>query len=203
MSLVGVDGRTTTTKVVPPDIAATSIAASRWPTPTPELPARSASASVTCGQGITQIMTALAMAESGNAPLGVRRDAPIGDYCVHQSIDQAAGIGDRHSILVPSARLIAAPRWRARAFYVARPSASRWCLAVPFRLATEEFLICPTTRRLPTLCACAGVLGRLRRPRAVVFDEHRRFPPMSPRPNGRSARQGAARGSEAMGALDP
>ena len=53
--------------------------------------------SVTCGPGYTQIMTALAMAARGNAPVVVfAGDAPIGCLLVH-SVDRSgsAGIGDR------------------------------------------------------------------------------------------------------------
>jgi thiamine pyrophosphate-dependent acetolactate synthase large subunit-like protein len=46
--------------------------------------------SVTCGPGYTQIMTALAMAARGNAPVVVfAGDAPIGASWYIQSIDQA------------------------------------------------------------------------------------------------------------------
>ena len=47
-------------------------------------------ASVTCGPGYTQIMTALAMAARGNAPVVVfSGDAPIGAPWYLQQIDQA------------------------------------------------------------------------------------------------------------------
>ena len=47
-------------------------------------------ASVTCGPGYTQIMTALVMAARGNAPVVVfAGDAPIGASWYIQSIDQA------------------------------------------------------------------------------------------------------------------
>ena len=56
-------------------------------------------ASITCGPGFTQIMTALTIAARGNAPLVVfAGDAPIGASWYIQQIDHgAAGAGDRRA----------------------------------------------------------------------------------------------------------
>src|SRR5215468_10560529 len=73
--------------------------------------------SVRCGPGYTQIMTALAMAARGNAPVVVfAGDAPIGASWYIQSIDQAPlAFGNRRAFCAgshdrPGARL------RARGF---------------------------------------------------------------------------------------
>ena len=99
--------------------------------------------SVTCGPGYTQIMTALAMAARGNAPVVVfAGDAPIGASWYIQSIDQAP-----LRISCRSARSIARSIACARLFTSRAPSASPYCSACRSTCRRRSTLICPTTCR--------------------------------------------------------
>src|SRR6202040_2442403 len=93
--------------------------------------------SVTCGPGYTQIMTALAMAARGNAPVVVfAGDAPIGASWYIQSIDQAP--------LALATGAIDRPLDGVReAFYVARAERKPVVLSVPLDFQTEEFPYLP------------------------------------------------------------
>src|SRR5215467_566812 len=77
--------------------------------------------SVTCGPGYTQIMTALAMAARGNAPVVVfAGDAPIGASWYIQSIDQAPLALATGAHFVPIRTIDRALDCVREAFYVAR-----------------------------------------------------------------------------------
>src|SRR6476619_2692306 len=81
--------------------------------------------SVTCGPGYTQIMTALAMAARGNAPVVVFAcDAPIGASWYIQSIDQAPLALATGVHFVPIRTIDRALDCVREAFYVARAERS-------------------------------------------------------------------------------
>ena len=78
-------------------------------------------ASVTCGPGYTQIMTALTMAARGNAPIVVfAGDAPIGASWYLQQIDQAPLALATGAHFVPIRTIDRALDCVREAFYVAR-----------------------------------------------------------------------------------
>ena len=78
-------------------------------------------ASVTCGPGYTQIMTALVMAARGNAPVVVfAGDAPIGASWYIQSIDQAPLALATGAHFVPIRTIDRALDCVREAFYIAR-----------------------------------------------------------------------------------
>src|SRR5437762_11844219 len=97
-------------------------------------------ASVTCGPGYTQIMTALVMAARGNAPVVVfAGDAPIGASWYLQSIDQAPLALATGAHFVPSRTLDRALDCVREAFDVARSERKPVVLSVPLDLQKEEF----------------------------------------------------------------
>jgi acetolactate synthase I/II/III large subunit len=100
--------------------------------------------SVTCGPGYTQIMTALAMAARGNAPVVVfAGDAPIGASWYIQSIDQAPLALATGAHFVPIRTIGRALDCVREAFYVARAERKPVVLSVPLDLQTEEFPYLP------------------------------------------------------------
>src|ERR1700730_8634433 len=124
--------------------------------------------SVTCGPGYTQIMTALAMAARGNAPVVVfAGDAPIGASWYIQSIDQAplALATGAHFVAIRSTdRALDCVR---EAFYVARAERKPVVLSVPLDLQTEEFPYLPDYTPSTDLMPRAQVV----RPDPAVVDE--------------------------------
>ena len=101
-------------------------------------------ASVTCGPGYTQIMTALIMAARGNAPVVVfAGDAPIGASWYLQSIDQAPLALATGAHFVPIRTIDRALDCVREAFYVARAERRPVVLSVPLDLQKEEFPYLP------------------------------------------------------------
>jgi acetolactate synthase-1/2/3 large subunit len=100
--------------------------------------------SVTWGPGYTQIMTALAMAARGNAPVVVfAGDAPIGASWYIQSIDQAPLALATGAHFVPIRTIDRALDCVREAFYVARAERKPVVLSAPLDLQTEEFPYLP------------------------------------------------------------
>jgi thiamine pyrophosphate-dependent acetolactate synthase large subunit-like protein len=111
-------------------------------------------ASVTCGPGYTQIMTALVMAARGNAPVVVfAGDAPIGASWYLQSIDQAPLALATGAHFVPVRTIDRALDCVREAFYVARAERKPVVLSVPLDLQKEEFSYladyAPSTELMP------------------------------------------------------
>jgi acetolactate synthase-1/2/3 large subunit len=101
-------------------------------------------ASVTCGPGYTQIMTALAMASRGNAPLVVfAGDAPLGASWYVQQIDQAPLALATGAHFVPIRTVDRALDNVREAFYVARAERRPVVLSVPLDLQKEAFPYLP------------------------------------------------------------
>ena len=101
-------------------------------------------ASVTCGPGYTQIMTALVMAARGNAPVVVfAGDAPIGASWYIQSIDQAPLALATGAHFVPIRTIDRALDCVREAFYVARFERKPVVLSVPLDLQKEVFPYLP------------------------------------------------------------
>jgi acetolactate synthase-1/2/3 large subunit len=101
-------------------------------------------ASVTCGPGYTQIMTALVMAARGNAPVVVfAGDAPIGASWYIQSIDQAPLALATGAHFVAIRTIDRALDCVREAFYVARAERKPVVLSVPLDLQKEEFPFLP------------------------------------------------------------
>jgi acetolactate synthase-1/2/3 large subunit len=101
-------------------------------------------ASVTCGPGYTQIMTALTMAARGNAPLVVfAGDAPIGASWYLQQIDQAPLALGTGAHFVPIRTIDRALDCVREAFYVARAERRPVVLSVPLDLQKESFPYIP------------------------------------------------------------
>jgi acetolactate synthase-1/2/3 large subunit len=124
--------------------------------------------SVTCGPGYTQIMTALAMAARGNAPVVVfAGDAPIGASWYIQSIDQAPLALATGAHFVPIRTIDRALDCVREAFYVARAERKPVVLSVPLDLQTEEFPYLPDYTPSTELMPRAQVL----RPDPAVVDE--------------------------------
>jgi acetolactate synthase I/II/III large subunit len=124
--------------------------------------------SVTCGPGYTQIMTALAMAARGNAPVVVfAGDAPIGASWYIQSIDQAPLALATGAHFVPIRTIDRALDCVREAFYVARAERKPVVLSVPLDLQTEEFPYLPDYTPSMDLLPRAQVL----RPDPAVVDE--------------------------------
>ncbi len=97
-------------------------------------------ASVTCGPGYTQIMTALTMAARGNAPIVVfAGDAPIGASWYLQQIDQAPLALATGAHFVPIRTIDRALDCVREAFYVARAERRPVILSVPLDLQKEAF----------------------------------------------------------------
>ena len=109
--------------------------------------------SVTCGPGYTQIMTALAMAARGNAPVVVfAGDAPIGASWYIQSIDQAPLALATGAHFVPIRTIDRALDCVREAFYVARAERKPVVLVCRSTCKRKNSLICRTTRRRWTCC---------------------------------------------------
>ena len=103
-------------------------------------------ASVTCGPGYTQIMTALVMAARGNAPVVVfAGDAPIGASWYLQSIDQAPLALATGAHFVPIRTVDRALDCVREAFYVARAERKPVVLTSRSICRRRNFPICPTT----------------------------------------------------------
>ncbi len=101
-------------------------------------------ASVTCGPGYTQIMTALTMAARGNIPLVVfAGDAPIGASWYVQQIDQAPLALATGAAFVPIRTIDRALDNVREAFYLARTERRPVVLSVPLDLQKEEFPYLP------------------------------------------------------------
>ena len=97
-------------------------------------------ASVTCGPGYTQIMTALVMAARGNAPLVVfSGDAPIGVPWYMQQIDQAPLALATGAHFIPIRTVDRALDNVREAFYVARAERRPVVLSIPLDLQKEAF----------------------------------------------------------------
>ncbi len=97
-------------------------------------------ASVTCGPGYTQIMTALVMAARGNAPLVVfSGDAPIGVPWYMQQIDQAPLALATGAHFIPIRTVDRALDSVREAFYVARAERRPVVLSIPLDLQKEAF----------------------------------------------------------------
>ena len=97
-------------------------------------------ASVTCGPGFTQIMTALVMAARGGAPVVVfAGDAPINASWYIQQIDQAPLALACGAHFVPVRTVDRALDCVREAFYVARAERKPVVLSVPLDLQKEEF----------------------------------------------------------------
>jgi len=97
-------------------------------------------ASVTCGPGYTQIMTALTMAARGNAPIVVfAGDAPINAPWYMQEIDQAPLARATGAHFVPIRTIDRALDCVREAFYVARAERRPVVLSVPLDLQKEAF----------------------------------------------------------------
>src|SRR5246127_1970399 len=125
-------------------------------------------ASVTCGPGYTQIMTALVMAARGNAPVVVfAGDAPIGASWYLQSIDQAPLALGTGAHFVPIRTIDRALDCVREAFYVARAERRPVVLSVPLDLQTEEFPYLPDYMPSTDLMPRAQLL----RPDLAVVDE--------------------------------
>ena len=97
-------------------------------------------ASVTCGPGFTQIMTALTMAARGNAPLVVfSGDAPIGLPWYMQQIEQAPLALATGAHFIPVRTVDRALDNVREAFYVARTEHRPVVLSIPLDLQKEVF----------------------------------------------------------------
>ena len=97
-------------------------------------------ASVTCGPGNTQIMTALTMAARGNAPVVVfAGDAPIDSPWYLQQIDQAPLALATGAAFIPIRTIGRALDCVREAFYVARLERRPVVLSVPLDLQKEPF----------------------------------------------------------------
>jgi acetolactate synthase I/II/III large subunit len=101
-------------------------------------------ASVTCGPGFTQIMTALVMAARGGVPVVVfAGDAPINASWYMQQIDQAPLALACGAHFVPIRTVDRALDCVREAFYVARAERKPVVLSVPLDLQKEEFPYLP------------------------------------------------------------
>jgi acetolactate synthase I/II/III large subunit len=101
-------------------------------------------ASVTCGPGYTQIMTALTMAARGNAPVVVfAGDAPIDSPWYLQQIDQAPLALATGAAFIPIRTIGRALDCVRDAFYVARHERRPVVLSVPLDLQKELFPVRP------------------------------------------------------------
>jgi acetolactate synthase-1/2/3 large subunit len=125
-------------------------------------------ASVTCGPGFTQIMTALVMAARGGAPVVVfAGDAPINASWYMQQIDQAPLALACGAHFVPIRTVDRALDCVREAFYVARAERKPVVLSVPLDLQKEEFPY------LPDYQASTELMPRqqLLQPDPVLVDE--------------------------------
>ena len=125
-------------------------------------------ASVTCGPGFTQIMTALVMAARGGAPVVVfAGDAPINASWYMQQIDQAPLTLGCGAHFVPIRTVDRALDCVREAFYVARAERKPVVLSVPLDLQKEGFPY------LPDYQASTELMPRpqLLQPDPVLIDE--------------------------------
>jgi thiamine pyrophosphate-dependent acetolactate synthase large subunit-like protein len=101
-------------------------------------------ASVTCGPGYTQTMTALTMAARGNAPVVLfAGDAPINASWYMQEIDQAPLALATGAHFVPIRTIDRALDCVREAFYIARAERRPVVLSVPLDLQKEAFPYLP------------------------------------------------------------
>ena len=101
-------------------------------------------ASVTCGPGYTQTMTALTMAARGNAPVVLfAGDAPINAAWYMQEIDQAPLALATGAHFVPIRTIDRALDCVREAFYTARAERRPVVLSVPLDLQKEAFPYLP------------------------------------------------------------
>jgi acetolactate synthase I/II/III large subunit len=156
-------------------------------------------ASVTCGPGYTQIMTALAMAARGNAPVVVfAGDAPINASWYLQSIDQAPLALGTGAHFVPIRSVDRALDCVREAFYVARAERKPVVLSVPLDLQKEEFPYLPDYTPSTDLMPRAQVL----RPDPALVDEVAAMIAEAERPiviGGRGATWSGAKGARSAG----
>jgi thiamine pyrophosphate-dependent acetolactate synthase large subunit-like protein len=113
-------------------------------------------ASVTCGPGYTQIMTALTMAARGNIPLVVfAGDAPLAAPWYLQQIDQAPLALATGAAFVPIRTIGRALDNVREAFYLARTERRPVVLSVPLDLQNEVFPnpphYTPSSNLIPTV----------------------------------------------------
>ena len=152
-------------------------------------------ASVTCGPGYTQIMTALVMAARGNAPVVVfAGDAPIGASWYLQSIDQAPLALATGAHFVPIRTIDRALDCVREAFYVARAERKPVVLSVPLDLQKEEFPYLPDYMPSTDLMPRRQVL----RPDPEIVDEIAAMVAEAERPiiiGGRGATWSGAKGA--------
>jgi acetolactate synthase-1/2/3 large subunit len=113
-------------------------------------------ASVTCGPGFTQIMTALTSASQAHIPLIVfAGESPLGQMWHNQALEQApfATAAGAHYIRAHSPKLFF--DYVREAFYVARTERQPVVLGVPYDLqclpASEDSEYIPSTRYIPKL----------------------------------------------------
>jgi acetolactate synthase I/II/III large subunit len=124
--------------------------------------------SVTCGPGYTQIMTALAMAARGNAPVVVfAGDAPIGASWYIQQIDQAPLALATGAHFVPIRTIDRALDCVREAFYIARVERKPVVLSVPLDLQKQTFPYLPDYTPSTDLVPQPQVL----RPDPTIVDE--------------------------------
>jgi thiamine pyrophosphate-dependent acetolactate synthase large subunit-like protein len=125
-------------------------------------------ASVTCGPGFTQIITALVMAARGNAPIVVfAGDAPINSSGYMQQIDQAPLALACGAHFVPIRTVDRALDCVREAFYVARAERKPVVLSVPLDLQKEEFPYLPEYQASTELMPRAQLL----QPDPLLVDE--------------------------------
>ena len=114
-------------------------------------------ASVTCGPGFTQIMTALTTASRGRIPLVVfAGEAPIHAKWYNQALDQPpfAAACDAHYISAHSPQRMY--QYVREAFYVARHDASRSCSACLTICRSSRYLISARISPHPTCCRASN-----------------------------------------------
>ena len=121
--------------------------------------------SVTCGPGYTQIMTALAMAARGNAPVVVfAGDAPVGASWYIQSIDQAPLALATGAHFVPIRTIDRALDCVREAFYVARMWGTDWTRAVgmlTYEQGVEAFRVTDRLSESERAALMGGTLQRV------------------------------------------
>ena len=143
-------------------------------------------ASVTCGPGFTQIMTALAVAARARIPLVIfAGETPINAKWYNQAIDQpplAAATG-AHYISAHSPQRM--HQYVREAFHVARHDASRSCSAFPMIFRSNRCPTSGTTSLPPPSC-------RIPSPSLPTRARSRNWPKNSSAPNARSFSRGGA-----------
>lgn len=141
---------------------------------------RTGVASVTCGPGFTQIMTALATASRARVPLVVfAGESPIGTKFHNQRIDQQpfATAAGAHYIQVHSAKRLAEQTYEA--FHVARRSQQPVVVGVPhdvqqIKVSAIETYLAASSRPGPSRChpdpaEIEDVAKRLQQARKSIF----------------------------------